>query len=83
MAAHFQRPTWTDERLDDLSQPVRDGFARNEADHRSMRQELREGFDRIDQRFVQQAARIDSLQLTLIIGMIGLIGAVIAGSIFG
>lgn len=86
MAAHSERTTWTDERLDDLSQSVRDGFMRNEADHRSMRQEMRGGFEQSERRFDQLATRIDSLQLTLIVGMIGLIGligAIIASSIFG
>jgi hypothetical protein len=94
MAVHPQRSTWTDERLDDLLQVMRDGFARNDAEHLAMRQEMREGFeqvdrrfermeDRMDQRFDQLASRVDSLQLALIIGMIGLIATMIATSYFG
>jgi hypothetical protein len=82
MAVHPQRTTWTDERLDDLAQTMRDGFARNDADHRAMRQEMREGFDRIDQRFDRLDSRVDSLQLALIVGMIGLIATIIVTSIF-
>lgn len=94
MAVHPQRSTWTDERLDDLSRSVRDGFERVDADIRELRGETREGFARSDQRFDQLeqrfeqrfdrlASRLDSLQLTLIVGMTGLIGTIIASALLG
>ena len=58
---HPHRSTWTDERLDDLAATVRDGFARNDAEHRSMRQEMRDGFDRIDARFDRMDGRFDRM----------------------
>jgi len=58
------REAWTDERLDDLSKRVDQGFERVDADIRALRSEVRTGFDRVD-------ARFDSLQRTLIIGCIG------------
>jgi hypothetical protein len=58
MAVQPQRPVWTDERLDDLSQSIREGFARNEAEHLAMREESRDlraetrsGFAQVDARF--------------------------------
>jgi uncharacterized coiled-coil DUF342 family protein len=42
MAVQPQRPVWTDERLDDLSRSVREGFARNDAEHLAFREEMRE-----------------------------------------
>ena len=89
MAVHPQRTTWTDERLDDLNQTVRDGFARNDAEHRAIRQEMREGFDRVDQRFdrIDQRferidERFDALQRALIIAMAGLVTAILVSSLF-
>ncbi|MBN8868498.1 MAG: hypothetical protein J0H66_01290 [Solirubrobacterales bacterium] len=61
MAVHPHRTAWTDERLDDLAQSVRDGFSRNDADHRLIRQEIREGFDRVDARFERVDARFDQM----------------------
>ncbi len=74
MAIQSHRTTWTDERLDDLSQSVRSGFVRNSEEHREMRQDLREGFNRVD-------TRIDALQRTLVAGMLGLAGTVVAAAL--
>jgi argininosuccinate lyase len=74
----MERTTWTNERLDDLAQSVRAGFARNDAEHREMRIEIRDGF-------AQVRAEIDSLRQTMIrigggmlIGFITVLGAIIA-----
>jgi hypothetical protein len=53
------RETWTDERLDDLSRRVDNGFAR--VDARSNQLETR-----MDARFNHLETRIDSLQRTII-----------------
>lgn len=80
MAVHPQRSTWTDERLDDLSQSVRDGFARTDAELRALRQERREGLDllstEIRDGFARNDDRFDALQRALIIAMASLITAV-------
>ena len=69
---------------------MRSGFDKNDAVHSAIRSEMKAGFDRVDkrfervdQRFDQLTARIDSLQLALVVGMVGIIGAIIASSIFG
>lgn len=68
-----ERPRWSDERLDDLSDRVDDGFRRNDEEHREFRREMKAGFDAMN-------ARFDKLQQTLIIVGAGLIGTVIAAS---
>lgn len=71
------RSAWTDERLDDLVRVIRDGFARNEADHQAMREEMNtrcaqidrrldrneDRFDRIDDRFDRVDDRFDRIDL--------------------
>ncbi|MGH2954564.1 MAG: hypothetical protein ACRDK9_11235 [Solirubrobacterales bacterium] len=51
------RATWTDERLDDLSRRVDDGFNRVDEDLRAMRAELSA---RIDAQGAELGARIDA-----------------------
>jgi hypothetical protein len=68
------RATWTDERLDDLSRRVDDGFNRVDEDLRAMRTELSARIDaqgaelgtRIDAQGAELSARIDALQRTMI-----------------
>jgi hypothetical protein len=36
----MERAAWTNERLDDLAEAIRTGFARNDEDHREMRAEI-------------------------------------------
>jgi hypothetical protein len=94
MAVHPQRSTWTDERLDDLSQVMRDGFARTDAELRALRQETRDGLDRLstemrdgfarqDERSARNDDRFDALQRALIIAMAGLITAVFVSNLLG
>ena len=40
MAIQPQQTSWTDRRLDDLNQSIRDGFARNDREHQEFRQEM-------------------------------------------
>ncbi|MGH2923426.1 MAG: hypothetical protein ACRDKH_05290 [Solirubrobacterales bacterium] len=73
----MERAVWTNERLDDLAEAMRSGFARNDAEHREMRREMRDGFAGV-------RAELDSLRQTMIrIGGGMLIGfiAVLAGII--
>jgi hypothetical protein len=87
MAVHPQRSTWTDERLDDLSQVMRDGFARTDAELRALRQETRDGLDRLSTEmrdgFARNDDRFDALQRALIIAMAGLITAVFVSNLLG
>lgn len=71
MAVQPQRISWTDERLDDLNQTIRDGFDRNDREHEAFRQEMREMRTEI-------ASRMDSIQRTLLIGMFSLYGGIVA-----
>jgi tetrahydromethanopterin S-methyltransferase subunit G len=86
------RETWTDERLDDLSKKVDDGFA-------DVKTEMREGFAKVDRRFSETKAetterfdrletrvekdfgelnqRFDRMQFTLIGSAAGIIAALI------
>lgn len=71
MAVQPQQTSWTDERLDDLNQSIRDGFARNDREHQEFRLEMRAFRAETNERF-------DSLQRTIIIGFFGLTGTLIA-----
>jgi hypothetical protein len=48
---HVVRESWTDERLDDLNNRVDRGFDRVDADIRTLRSEMKAGFERVDERF--------------------------------
>jgi hypothetical protein len=53
------REKWTDERLDDLSAKVDQGFSETKA-------EIRSGFDRMDARLDRMDARLDRMQNSLV-----------------
>ena len=69
------RATWTDERLDDLSRRVDDGFNRLGEDLRQQRTETNARFDALEARL---GSRIDGLQRTMIQMGGGTIVAVLA-----
>ncbi len=87
------RESWTDERLDDLSGRVSDGFRqvderfrqvddrfeRVEGEIKDLRGEMTDRFDRVDSRFDQVNARIDGMQQTMLQGVIGLCSVFAAG----
>jgi hypothetical protein len=64
------RATWTDERLDDLSSRVEDGFARIDQDLRELRTRIdahsSEMGARIDAQGTELSRRIDALQRTMV-----------------
>jgi DNA anti-recombination protein RmuC len=91
------REAWTDERLDDLSthvdrrfdqvdqrfdqvdqrfDQVDQRFERVEADIRELRSDMKAGFAEVN-------ARFDSMQRTMIIGFVTLIGSVVASVLGG
>lgn len=76
MAVQPHRISWTDERLDDLNQTVRDGFVRGDREHEAFRQEMQEMRREMNQRF-------DNLQRTMIMGLISLLGAILATVVAG
>ena len=60
------RSTWTDSRLDDLSQRMDEGFRRVDADLRELRAEIGSQRGETSSLKVEMNARFDSLQRTLI-----------------
>ena len=80
----MERAAWTNERLDDLAESIRSGFARNDAEHLAMRSEMQNGFTdlrtEMHQGFAELRASIQRTHLTLIVGLttviVGLIGVV-------
>jgi hypothetical protein len=66
MAVTAPRETWTDPRIDDLSETVDAGFSRVDADIRELRGEMKSGFDRFDKKF-------DRLTFTLLAAAAGAI----------
>lgn len=64
------RVNWTDERMDDLSHRMDQGFERVDRDIRDLRSEMSGGFDRLDSRF-------DAMQRTLFLAAAGVIASLI------
>jgi division protein CdvB (Snf7/Vps24/ESCRT-III family) len=58
------RQTWTDERMDDLSRRMDAGFARNDADLRSVNARIDARFEGMDARLDAINARFDAMQRT-------------------
>ena len=67
----MERAAWTDERMDDLLESVRSGFARTDQDIRELRTEMRHEF-----------ASLRTVMFTfgggIIIALIGVIAAILA-----
>jgi hypothetical protein len=85
MAVQPQRPVWTDERLDDLSQSVREGFARNDVEHLALREEVRamafEIRSEVREGFTEQNRQLNALQRTMIAGLASLAIAIIGAAL--
>lgn len=88
MDVQAHQSAWSDERLDDLNQTVRDGFARTDAENRGLRvemsglrSEMNDGFARTDGRIDDVNERFDSFQRTMLLGMIGLVGTTVASAL--
>ena len=74
----MERPmdSWNDERLDELSRRMDAGF-------KEMREEMREGFARVDKRFEQVDKRFERLYYVMITASIGLVTSVLLAVSFG
>jgi hypothetical protein len=82
----MERAAWTDERLDDLLESIRNGFARTDQDFRDLRADTRSEFASVRaetrSEFASLRAEIDALRLTVIrvggAGFLGIIAAILA-----
>jgi len=92
MVVMTERPSWSDERLDDLSKRMDEGFHRNDVEHQEFRREMKAGFDAMNARFDAMNARFDArfdamnerlekfAQMLIVIGA-GLIGTLVTALI--
>ena len=85
----MERAAWTDERLDDLAEAMRTGFARVDKDIRDLREEIRgtraELREEIRGTRAELTAQIDALRQTMIrlgggmlLGFISVLAAILA-----
>jgi hypothetical protein len=72
MEAQVPMNSWNDDRLDELSQNMKDGFAR--VDRRT-----EEGFARVDGELHRVNDRLDKVMYTLTATGLGLVGTVLVG----
>jgi hypothetical protein len=79
--------SWNDERMDELSRRVDDGFKEMREGFTRVDREMKEGFSRVDREMKEGFARVedrfDRLNHTLFIGVLGVVAAVIANGAFG
>lgn len=77
------REKWTDERLDDLSHRVADGFGRVDADLRALRTDTKAEFgamrSEMNTRFEGIENSLRGMQRTMLGGAIALSAAIVAG----
>lgn len=75
------RDSWTDERMDDFSHRMDQGFGRVDADIRELRADMARGFNRVDSELgglrVEMNARFDAMQRTLFLAAAGIVAALI------
>ena len=85
MVVMTERPSWSDERLDDLSKRMDEGFHRNDVEHQEFRREMKAGFDamnaRFDARFDAMNERLEKFAQMLIVIGAGLIGTLVTALI--
>jgi hypothetical protein len=78
---------WNDDRLDELSRRVDEGFKETREGFARVDREMKEGFARVDgqmkEGFAQVGERIDRLTNTVIIGGAGFCAAIVAAAVFG
>jgi hypothetical protein len=67
----MERTAWTDERLDDLAESVRSGFARVDQDIRDLRTEMHEEFRAVNALIIRVAGG-------MLLGFISVLAAILA-----
>ena len=67
------RKSWTDERLDDLSHRMGEGFRRVDMDISGLRAEMNSRFDALQRTMIQTSAVMIAALIGLIAALIGLI----------
>ena len=76
---------WNDDRLDELSRRMDAGFKETKGEVKEgfdrLERTMSEGFTQVGERFAQTNERIDRLMLTLLVGTLGMIGALIGVSV--
>jgi hypothetical protein len=65
----MERTTWTDERLDDLAEATRTGFARVDQDIRELRAEMHAGF-------AQMQSTMNRFGAGIMVALLGVIAAI-------
>jgi hypothetical protein len=88
----MERAAWTEERLDDLAEGTRAGFARIDQDLRDLRAEMHQGFSDLRTEmhqgsselraemhggFAEMRVAIQRLNLALVVGLIGVIATIL------
>ena len=77
---------WNDERLDEMSRRMDAGFKEMREGFDRLGREMKEGFAQVDRKmdakFLQTNERIDRLMLTLLVGTLGMIGALLGVTVF-
>jgi hypothetical protein len=81
---------WNDDRLDELNERVKDGFAEvdkrfEKVDERFVRLEgeMKAGFDKVDERFDILHERFDRLYYVIIGTVVALAGSLLANNVWG
>ncbi len=71
------RDAWTDERLDDLSDRMGDGFGRVDTDVRELRSEMNLRFDRTDARLAAMQRTMVNFSGLMVVAMVGFTASVL------
>jgi 3-dehydroquinate synthetase len=81
----MERAAWTEERLDDLAEAMRSGFARLDQDNRDLRSEIREGFAELRGEVNDLRVKFRTVMFRVgggvIVGLVGVIAAILARGI--
>jgi hypothetical protein len=74
----MERAAWTDERLDDLAEAMRYGFARVDQDIRDLRSEVHDGFTSVRSEVNDLRRMIMGFGSGILLALIGVIAAILA-----
>ncbi len=74
----MERAAWTDERLDDLAEGMRSGFARGDGDFRDLRGEMRQEFALVRGEIRDLRGTMNRFGAGIMVGLVGVIAAILA-----